>query len=122
MWARVASVALGLWLMAAPAVLGYGDPAETNDRIVGPLVAGSAYVALWQVTRPLRWLALPLGAWLIVAPWVLGYHPTALVNSVLVGGLLVGFAPVRGKISEGFGGGWSTLLAGRSDQQRRSRP
>ena len=39
MWPRLVSIALGAWLMAAPALLDYGDPARTSDRIVGPLSA-----------------------------------------------------------------------------------
>ena len=110
MWAQLASCLLGVWLMAAPAVLGYGDPARTSDHIVGPLAASFAFVAVWQVTRSLRWANLPLGAWLLVAPWVLGYELVPLLNSSAVGLLLMGLACVRGKVTQRFGGGWASLL------------
>ncbi len=77
MWARLLSAAAGIWLMTAPAVLRYSNPAQTNDRIIGPIVASISIIAIWQVTRAIRWLNLPLGAWLILAPALLGYLSTA---------------------------------------------
>jgi hypothetical protein len=113
MWARILSVALGVWLMTAPAILDYAGAARTNDRIVGPLVASFALVAIWGVLHPLRWVNLVLGAWLIVAPWALFYDalvPT--VNSLVVGMLLMLLSTVRGKIKQRFAGGWSSLWTG----------
>lgn len=110
MIARVVAVVVGVWLMAAPAVLGYGDPAASSDRIAGPIGGGIAFVALWKVVRPLRWGVLPVGAWLVVAPAVLGYDDlTAWANSIACG--LVLACSVRfGRVSpEEFGGGWRTI-------------
>ncbi len=110
MWARIINVILGIWLMAAPAVLGYADPARTNDRIVGPVAATFAAIAAWEATRSVRWVNVVLGLWLLVAPWVLGYSELdAYLNSLAVGTLMALFAPVRGKITQRFGGGWSSL-------------
>jgi hypothetical protein len=50
MWAQLINALLGMWLMAAPAVLGYIGPARTNDRIIGPLAAGAALIAIWETT------------------------------------------------------------------------
>lgn len=112
MWAQIINAVLGVWLMAAPAVLGYGGAAGTNDRIVGPVAASVAVIAIWQVTRPVRWANLALGAWLLVAPWVFDYERIALVNSTIVGLLLMTFAAIRGKVeSHRFGGGWPALWA-----------
>lgn len=111
MWAQVVNAALGIWLMAAPAVLGYGDPAQTNDRILGPVAATFAIIAWWEVTRPVRWVNLAIGIWLIPAPWILGYDATAaIVNSVAVGVLLAACATVKGKVEGRYGGGWSVLF------------
>lgn len=46
MWPRLANVAVGIWLMAAPAVLAYGDKAAINDRIVGPVAITFATTAI----------------------------------------------------------------------------
>lgn len=117
MWARAANTALGLWLMAAPAVLGYAAPASTNDRVVGPIVASFAIIAVWEATRPLRRANTVLGGWLLVCPWILGYPALPAVHSLVVGVLVLAFSLVRGEVKARFGGGWSALWTpnGRSE-------
>jgi hypothetical protein len=51
MWPRLLTVAVGIWLMAAPAVLGYAGTPATSDRIAGPVVAAIGIVAASTVTR-----------------------------------------------------------------------
>ncbi|HSL58490.1 MAG TPA: hypothetical protein VK866_11660 [Acidimicrobiales bacterium] len=110
MIARWVGIALGLWLYVAPAVLGYGDPAAVNDRLVGPLIFSISFIALWEVVRPLRWWVVPAGVWMVVAPLVLGYDDTAaIVSSVAVGVATVATAWFGGQTSSTFGGGWSAL-------------
>lgn len=103
---------LGIWLMAAPAVLGYGGAAETNDRIVGPLAASFAIIAVGEATRDVRRVNLVLAAWLLVAPWVLGYPSDATVNATLAAILLGALSFVRGRVRERFGRGWRVLISG----------
>ncbi len=115
MMARLVAVAVGVWLVAAPAALGYDDPAAPNDRIVGPLIASLAFVAAWEVGRPLRWVTLPLGLWMIVAPLALGYDDaTAVLNSLASGLVVAATAPIQGRRQRAFGGGWPSLI-GRRD-------
>ena len=109
MWARIASFVLGLWLMAAPAVIGYADAARTNDHIVGPVVASFAFIAIWQLMRPLRWIELIVGAWLLAVPWILGYGTVPAINSLVVGLLLAALAFLGAKTGKRFGGGWASL-------------
>ena len=118
MWAQIINALLGIWLMAAPAVLGVSDAATTNDRIVGPIVAAFATVAAWEVTRPLRWVNLPLGLWLVLAPWVLGYGTASTANSMVVGAVIVALSLVKGKIGTRYGGGWRTVLRGNPEWAR----
>jgi hypothetical protein len=106
---QIINAILGIWLMAAPAVLGYGRPASTNDHIVGPLVATFACIAIWEATRSVRWVNLPLGLWLIVAPLALGHPTSGQLNSVLCGIAIAGLSCVGGAVTRRFGGGWSTL-------------
>lgn len=110
MWAQWISTALGLWLYASPGVLGFDEPGRTVSYIVGPLAASFAFVAASEITRGLRWVNLPIGLWLVLAPWVLGFDPLASINSVVVGVLLAALAMVKGRVSEAYGGGWSSLL------------
>ncbi len=111
MWPHALTAALGIWLMLAPAVLGYGGAAQTNDHIAGPLIASCAVIAWWQVTRGLRWINVLLGLWLLAAPWVLGYGASlAGMNSMITGALLAGLSFIKGKSEKPFGGGWRELL------------
>jgi len=109
MWARIITIALGIWLMAAPGILGYGGIAADNHHIVGPLVASFAIIALWEVARPLRWASLGFSLWLVVSPLVLGYASIGAINSLVVGVALALLPFVRGKVAQHFGGGWSSL-------------
>lgn len=112
MKAQLANIALGLWLMVAPAVLEYGQPAADGDHIVGPIVASLATIAIWDVTRSLGRLNLPFGLWLLVAPLVLGYPLVAAVNSLIVGICIVTLSVIQGPVRQRFGGGWSALWHG----------
>ncbi|MGH7720080.1 MAG: SPW repeat domain-containing protein, partial [Gemmatimonadaceae bacterium] len=90
--------------------LGYAEPARTNDWIVGPIATSVAIVAIWEVTRPLRWVNAALGVWLVAAPWLLGYgDAAATINSTATGTLLLALALVRGEVKQRTGGGWSSL-------------
>lgn len=110
MYAQLAAFALGVWLTAAPGVLGYGGPAWANDHVVGPVAATAALTAAFVATRPVRWVNLPVGVWLVAAPWVLGYTGWAeTANATLVGLGLAGLAGAGGAIPDRLGGGWATL-------------
>lgn len=111
MWARFIVAAVGIWLMAAPAVLKYGNPAQANDRIIGPVVATFAIIAIWEITRGLRWMNFLLGLWLVAAPFLMGYdNATPRWNDVAAGAVIVGLSLVKGKITQKFGGGWRSLF------------
>jgi hypothetical protein len=100
---------LGIWLMAAPAGIGYGRPASTSDHIVGPLVATFACIALWEATRALRWTNLPLGLWLVVAALPLGHPPWGMLNGIVCGTTIAVLSCLGGRTEQRFGGGWASL-------------
>lgn len=107
---RLINVAVGIWLMAAPAVLDYGGKAATNDRIVGPVTITFATIAIWESTRSVRWVNVILGVWLLLAPRILMYGPTSpKINSLVAGVLMIAFGLVRGPIEQQFGGGWRAI-------------
>ena len=114
--------ALGIWLMAAPAVIGYGEPLATSDRIFGPVIATFAVVAWWEATRSVgKWNA-PLGLWVLVAPWVLGADGTwAVVNGMAAGALVMALSLVKGKVEKTYGGGWSSLWSDDPEHERIAR-
>ena len=92
-WVRWASFGLGLWLAAAPFVLGYGSvrPAFYQAVIFGGIIAG---LAVWRVLSGVRpraakidWGMATVGLWVILAPFVRGYSDTAeaMMNHVIIG-------------------------------------
>ena len=117
-WAQIISVALGWWLMAAPAVLGYAGLAADAHRILGPIASAFALIAVWGHVRPLRWANVPLGGLvaavplLAVTPYASPFTLAATVNRVLAGVALVALSFVRGEVYGEFGGGWSSLWTG----------
>jgi hypothetical protein len=122
MWFRAANVAVGVWLMAAPAVVGYGQPAADFHRTLGPVAAAVAIIAMAEVTRPFRWVNLPVGLALLVVPWVQGYSGAALANSLLCGAAIVGLATLRGRVTKNVGGGWRSLRRSSASSGGRSIP
>ncbi len=125
MSAQLVCAAIGLWLMAAPALFGYAGPAAVSDYVVGPIVAAIGLVAAWEAMRELRWANLPFGLWLVIAPWVLGAPDAAILNDLGAGIALLAFAPAGGGVRGRYGGGWSALWgAGRKESagEERSAP
>lgn len=119
MWPRLINTAVGIWLMAAPAVLGYEESAaEINDRIVGPLVVTFAFVAIWDVIRPLRKINFMLGVWLLAAPAVLQYSFVNILNSFICGILIIIFSSVKGRQKHMYDGGWSMVWEKGGHKQR----
>jgi uncharacterized membrane protein len=103
-WPLLLSTALGIWLMAAPAVLGSAGSAANSDVIVGALVATVAVTALGEVTRSLRFLNIILGLWIVAGPWLLnGATTSSTWIDVIAGLLVVVLSFPRGRIREGYG-------------------
>lgn len=111
MWARFVEVGIGVWLMFAPAVLGYGGALAVSDRIVGPCAASFAAIAMGKCTRGVRWWNVPAGVWLVLAPLVLpGVVLGGGVSSVASGLALGSLSMVRGRVEVRYAGGWGALI------------
>lgn len=110
MWAQIINTLIGIWLMAAPGVLGHNEPGSDSNHIVGPVIATAAMVACWEVARATRKVNILLGLWLIAAPFVLAYETILpIINDMICGVLVVSFALIRGKVEDSYGGGWKAL-------------
>lgn len=110
MVAQIAAMATGLWLTAAPWILGYGGAAAVSDRVVGPLAVTFAMIALSESTRSVRWANLPLGIWLCMAPWMLGFPAPAAASSLGCGLLISALSVFRGRLTHSLGGRWKALV------------
>jgi uncharacterized membrane protein len=104
--ALVASAALGLWLLFAPAVFGLPmkNPLSDSDHLVGALIVVVAVIAMAEVARPIRLVNALLGFWLLTAPWLLsGGSTAARVNDSLIGAAVVLLALPLGSYREHYG-------------------
>lgn len=111
MWTHIVNAVLGIWVMAAPAVLGFvGTPIETAHYIIGPIIVSFAVIAWWEETRPAGRVNVLTGLALVVVPFLIGAGMAATVNSVLVGSVVMVLAfRLSDYHPEKFGGGWSVL-------------
>ena len=85
----------GLWLLAAPWLLGYADPfdnAAVASSILGLALVLSAVHDLLASDRISEWADLLIGTVLLVSPLLFAYAnvPLALLNAVLCGLVVVG--------------------------------
>ena len=104
--ASAATIVAGLWLIIAPAALGYSALTGPfrNDLIVGGALA---VLGLIRFKAPLTapegvgWLKLTLGAWLACAPFALDYTEDTVLgvtaeaayrNDIVVGGVVLALA------------------------------
>jgi hypothetical protein len=109
-WTLLVSAILGIWLMAAPAMLGISGGAADSHYLSGALVVTWAVIAFGQVARPVRLLNIPMGLWIAAAPWLIsGASDLSRWTDLAVGGLLIAFSIPRGRIDEQFGG-WNRRL------------
>lgn len=116
MVAQLAAAAFGIWLMAAPAVLGYTGVAQVIDRIAGPIIATLALIAVSECTRGLRWANVAVASALILSPLWFDYARAAALNSVATGVAVVVLSSLRSRVRSSFGGGWRVLLRGGDGQ------
>jgi hypothetical protein len=109
-WNLAVCVALGIWLMAAPGVLGSSGAAAGSDQLVGALVVTFAAIGFGESARAARLVNIPLGVWLAAAPWILnGASDAARWNDLAVGICVVLLNLPRGRVESQFGG-WNRYI------------
>jgi SPW repeat len=110
-WNLILCMALAVWLMFAPAVLGTRAAAADSDHLTGALIVTVAGIATAEVVRAGRLLNILLGAWVIAAPWLLGgAPPAARWNDLLVGAAVLLLSLPTGSVREQYGS-WSRYVA-----------
>ena len=110
-WNLLLCATLGVWLMAAPAVLGATGAAANVDHLVGALIVTWAVIAFGEIVRPVRLLNVLMGLGVVAAPWLLaGDTGWSRWNDVIVGVAVMVLSIRRGRIQERFGE-WNSYLA-----------
>ena len=118
--ALVGSVVVGLWMLAAPDVLGLEGGARLSHLIVGPLAASLAVIGMAPATRLAVRVNVVLGLWSVLAV-LLFDHGGWWLEGIVAGATLTMLALVPRSQAERFGGGWGSLLA-RDHQTMARRP
>jgi hypothetical protein len=98
MWGRWCELLLGLWLLASPWVVPYGEMGTASTLLAGVatlLLAGISFYPRWHQAH----LALlAVAAWLTLHGWLLtrgeGADPPGAQNEIIVGLLIATFAIV----------------------------
>lgn len=103
-WTLLLSTAIGVWLMAAPSVLGTGGSAASSDHLVGALAVCVSVIAMAEIGRSTRFINVLFGAWLVVSPLlVVGGSANSTVSDIIAGLALIALALPRGPIREQYG-------------------
>jgi hypothetical protein len=109
-WNLVASAALGVWLMASPALLGTSGAAAGSAHVAGALVITWAVIAFGEIARPVRLVNVLMGVWIAAAPWMLmGSTESSRWLDLGAGILVAALSLRRGRIAEQFGS-WNRYL------------
>jgi uncharacterized membrane protein len=109
-WNLFISIALGVWLLFAPAVFGTTGRASDSDRLLGALVVTFTAIAVAEVGRPVRFLNILFGAWIIIAPFLLaGYTPAGFVGGIVTGFALIILSFPLGRIRASYGS-WNRYI------------
>ncbi|MBJ7449978.1 MAG: SPW repeat protein [Parachlamydiales bacterium] len=115
-WARLATLILGIWLMTSPATFGYtiDRPMMFNDIISGAILVILSAMALSYRFRFLTWFIAIMGLWLGFAPLALwSKTATGYLNDTIIGALTLAFSIIVPFRPEGNPGdaeipqGWS---------------
>jgi hypothetical protein len=101
-WLAGTNAVLGLWLIAAPFVLGVSGAGLWKAVVVGSLIAlASGYN--WylttkdgKVSRLVAYSAAVLGLWVIAAPFVFGVGTAVMWNDLIVGAVVASFGGYNG--------------------------
>lgn len=103
-WNIMAAALLGVWLLAAPAVLGSTGAMANSNYITGAMVTTFSVLALAEAGRAARFLNFAFGAWIVIAPFVLDPSGAAdRWNGAVAGALLIALSIRRGPVREQYG-------------------
>lgn len=90
-WRDSVNLVLGLWLIAAPWVMGFTNTGlfEWNAYACGVIIAVSAAAAITEFHEWEEWMDAAIGVWLMVSPWVLGM---TMMSAMMIMFFVVGLA------------------------------
>jgi hypothetical protein len=109
-WNLLLSAALGIWLMASPALLKIVGGVATSNYILGPMIVAVSIIACAEVFRALRFLNSLLGLCLLLTPFLVGdFSSESLCNNLIIGIAVITLCRPKGKVSERYGA-WERFI------------
>lgn len=109
-WTLLASIALGVWLVATAPIFNVAKPAADILRVAGLLTITFSVLAMGEVFRLVRFANMLFGLAAAVLPWVLGGASLgAKLSGLIAGGLVVLCALPRGPKRERYAG-WDRFV------------
>ncbi|MEO8576889.1 MAG: vitamin K epoxide reductase family protein [Gemmatimonadales bacterium] len=109
-WPLLLSVAVGIWLMFTPSVLGTAGTAAHVEHVIGALIVTFAVMAMADVGRALRFVNVLLGAVVIAAPWILaGSTSGSRWSDLAAGALVILLSWPKGRVGERYGS-WERFI------------
>lgn len=107
----VISTALGVALMACPALFGVDIRTTAADigHLGGALVVTFSVIAMGEVLRLGRLLNVPLALGVAIGPWLVGAPTAFAITTTLLAGAILALAFPRGRVHESYGG-WDAYV------------
>ena len=93
-WAHFVNIALGVWLVTQPPMIGVAEPwlAATEITLGATLILFATLALSWRMGWA-RWVCAAIGALVMAAPFLFWTaNPAAYLSDTLVGALVFGFA------------------------------
>lgn len=96
-WEDVASMILGVIVLAAPVIMGAPESVAVNvsTGAVGVFIVMLGALELISLRRWEEWLEMLCGAWLVIAPFALGYAGATRTLHMIVGALVFLLAAIE---------------------------
>ena len=118
MWQRLLTIALGVWLLIAPAIIPTTEATRIMERVIAPVVIWVGVLAMRAVTRPLRAINILAAIALLIAPWLAPITTAQQWNTQVAGWLLLALTIPQGAMRQRIGGGWLAIIRQRTRQAR----
>ncbi len=104
-----AAAVAGVWLLAAPELLGTAEPLASSNHLVGALATTIAVVVMAEPIRVGRFVNVPVGLWIAASALLLGGEMADVVSNGVVGLVVAAGSLPRGPIHEHYAG-WQRFV------------
>jgi hypothetical protein len=100
----ILTAAIGVWIMASPAVAAINGSAANSQHLIGALIVTLAITAMAEACRAVRWINIIAAAWLMISLMLLpGFSEAAAWTNIASAVALFGLSIPKGKITERYG-------------------